>query len=79
MFKRSKTVFVFALALLLVPALLTSLALSSCSRGGRPSGTDPQNTGNNGSQETAPTEGPGTNPGDDTAKPKTLRPMFCTS
>ena len=73
MFKRSKTVFVFALALLLVPALLTSLALSSCSRGGRPSGTDPQNTGNNGSQETAPTEGPDTNPGDDTAKPKTLK------
>ena len=56
MFKRSKTVFVFALALLLVPALLASLALSSCSRGRRTSGTDPQNTGNNGSQETAPTE-----------------------
>ena len=73
MFKRSKTVFVFALALLLVPALLASLALSSCSRGGRPSGTDPQNTGNNGSQETAPTEGLDTNPGDDTAKPKTLK------
>ncbi len=73
MFKRSKTVFVFALALLLVPALLTSLALSSCSRGRRPSGTDPQNTGNHGSQETAPTEGPDTNPGDDTAKPKTLK------
>jgi len=73
MFKRSKTVFVFALALLLVPALLASLALSSCSRGRRPSGTDPQNTGNHGSQETAPTEGPDTNPGDDTAKPKTLK------
>lgn len=73
MFKRSKTVFVFALALLLVPALLASLALSSCSRGVRPSGTDPQNTGNNGSQETVPTEGPDTNPGNDTAKPKTLK------
>ena len=71
MFKRSKTVFVFALALLLVPALLASLALSSCSRG-RPSGTDPRNTGNNGSQETVPSEEPGTNPGNDTAKPKTL-------